>query len=112
MIGFILDTSALMTFVFKEMSSKALESKLSRTAADSAVLFQKFEARLLRKGFSAVGGDATFESVGVDAHALELCNGERSCQTLADLPGVFAVTADQEWTAFGSNFGVSNEQVY
>ena len=125
----VLDTSALLTFVFKEEGSRKVEAWLDRGATVSTVVLQEFVTRLLQEGFSSDDTEAAVESLGVDVHNhtstlafdaasvyastrnLDLTHVDRSCLALASYLGVPAVTADREWDALDPNLGILIEQV-
>ncbi|MBM2575371.1 type II toxin-antitoxin system VapC family toxin [Jannaschia sp. Os4] len=125
----VLDTSALIAFVFEEPGTDEVETWLDKGAAASSVVLQELLTRLLREGFDRGDADEAVENLGLSLfdHTPELAaaaanlypvtrrfglsHGDRSCLALAAALGVPAVTADREWASVGIELGASVELI-
>lgn len=129
MTACVIDSSALLAFVFREPGADMVSEWLDRGATASAVIVQEVATKLRHLGFT---GDDAAETIGVlgltvadhthalalasgglyaDTKAFGLSHGDRSCLALAQAMQVPAVTADKAWSEAGVLLGIGVEQV-
>lgn len=115
MSGIVLDSSALLAFIYAEPGSGVVAEYMNNDAVVSAVNWSEVLQKLAFKGGSpeplaawvlALGPQiASFDVAGANAAAavyahtkrFGLSFGDRACLTLAQLLGVPVLTADKAW---------------
>ncbi|WP_299821749.1 type II toxin-antitoxin system VapC family toxin [uncultured Jannaschia sp.] len=129
MTACVIDSSAILTFVFGEAGSDAVSDWLDRGAAASTVILQEVATKLRQRGFTPEDAAETIDVLGLTVadhtlplalvaadlyagtRALGLSHGDRSCLALAQAMGLPAVTADKAWSEVGEVVEVAVEQV-
>lgn len=125
----VIDTSALITFIFNEPGARETEGWLNEGAWVSTAVLQELVTHLIRRGFEPNDAIDAFQNLGVTTHDLTsalaiaaaelyretksmgLSHGDLSCLALASSKSVPVVTADANWVAISPKIGVQIEQV-
>ena len=125
----VLDTSALIAFIFDEAGAVKVETWLDEGGIASTVVLQELVTRLLREGFNTADAEEAVENLDLPWHdhtaelaraaaglysitrPFGLSHGDRSCLALATALDLPAVTADREWASVGSQLSVAVELI-
>ncbi|WP_299654862.1 type II toxin-antitoxin system VapC family toxin [uncultured Jannaschia sp.] len=125
----VIDSSAILTFVFGEPGAEAASDWLDRGATASTVILQEVATKLRQRGFTPADAAEAIGVLGLTVadHTLPLAlaaadlyagtrarglsHGDRSCLALAAAMGLPALTADKAWSELGEVVEVTVEQV-
>ena len=129
MTACVLDSSAILAFVFEEPGAAVVSDWLDRGAVASTVIVQEVATRLYREGYAPEDVAETIGTLGLtvadhtlpvalaaaafypDTKRFGLSHGDRSCLALARAMEVPVLTADKAWSAVAGDLGVTVEQV-
>lgn len=129
MTACVIDSSAILAFVFGEPGAETASNWLDRGAAASTVILQEVATKLRQRGFTPEDAAEAIDVLGLTVvdHTLPLAlaaaelyagtrarglsHGDRSCLALAAAMRLPAVTADRAWSEVDAAARVTVEQV-
>lgn len=116
MSGCVLDTSAILAYVYDEHGAATVEEWIEKGAAASTLTAQETISKLAQNGMPRTEAEEVISSLGLVFHALDLklaieagmmfpftkayglSHGDRACLALTKVLAIPVLTADKAWS--------------